>query len=652
MRIATVLGGFTVAFGVAIAQPSHALGPTASDIVAAPGAPYTPSTVMQKRAPAKRLVADSAPRHRIALPAPTAAERGILKSANAARAGTVKDARRASGKGRPLSIGFGRKVPAAAQMLSGDSLTWVALPDGSFAARVDVSSDGAAAVRMALVARAMDPDISIRFAGSAPGAEVFGPYPINVVADATARNGAFWSPVLEGATATLEIQLPAGVAPNTVQLALSRVSHLAVAGERLRKLSPRDAADIGLAGSCEIDIACVTPSSQPLRDAAAAVAKTLFTAEDGLSYVCTGTLLNDSITSGTPYLFVANHCIDSAMAAATLNTYWFFDAMSCGSLQTPPYVLRAGGSSLLGRSDDWDWALVRLNESPPVGSYFAAWRAEPVPQLAIATTLHHPEGDLKKWSQGTTPGYEFYDDGSSFITMQWTEGATEEGSSGAGLFTFLAAANHYELRGGLWAGDSSCSNRTGTDAFSRLDEALPYLRQYLTPNATNAEGVVPVVEFYNRALDHYFISTNPVEINNLDTGLTRGWERTGLRFLAYSDPALAPIAVSPVCRFYRRPEFGDSHFYSGRPSECAETAARFGLQWIYESPDVFYIPMPDAITGACPAGTRSIWRFYNEATVNHRYTAEVAVRDNLRAKPWWIPEGYGPDAVIMCSPES
>jgi hypothetical protein len=276
-----------------------------------------------------------------------------------------------------------------------------------------------------------------------------------------------------------------------------------------------------------------------------------------------------------------------------------------------------------------------------------------VPDLAIGTTIHHPNGDLKKWSQGRALGYEFLDDGTgaSFIRMRWNHGATEIGSSGSGLFTFNGAGGYYELRGGLFGGESSCNARSELDYFSRLDQALPYLRQYLTPNAASPRGVVPVVEFYNATLDHYFISTNPVEINNLDTGATRGWERTGLTFLAYSDPAQAPAGTTPVCRFYMRPEFGDSHFYSASPQECAETAARFGAAWIYESPNVFYIHLPNQVTGACPAGTRPVWRFLNTFNTNHRYTAEVLLRDVLRITPGWLAEGYGPEAVIMCAPE-
>jgi hypothetical protein len=46
-----------------------------------------------------------------------------------------------------------------------------------------------------------------------------------------------------------------------------------------------------------------------------------------------------------------------------------------------------------------------------------------------------------------------------------------------------------------------------------------------------------------------------------------------------------------------------------------------------------------------------VWRFFNTARTNHRYTTEVTVRDELRGTPGWLPEGYGEDAVILCAPK-
>ncbi|MEO5766128.1 MAG: serine protease, partial [Casimicrobiaceae bacterium] len=535
---------------------------------------------------------------------------------------------------------------AASGTIALSSLPWQTLADGSRAARIQVTSAEAAGLRVALQMPATDPDVSVRFAG-ADGGAVFGPVPANAIAEDTARFGSYWSPTLEGSTATIEFVAPAGASLDGVTLTIPRVSHHLAAGADLRNPKAKDIRDIGASDSCEIDVACVMPQSTALLNSAKAVAKIVYTQEDGVTYLCSGTLVNDLIASNTPYFFTANHCINSATAARTINAYWFFDAVTCGSTAVPPYVQQATGSSLLARSEDWDWALVRLVVPPPAGTFFSAWRAEPVATQATVSVLHHPDGDLKKWAQGISPGYQSFTDGSSFIKAVYSQGSTEGGSSGAALITFNATGGFYEVRGALFGGEASCSNLAGMDLYSRLDNMLPLTRQYLTPG-NNPSGTVVAVEFYNRSLQHYFISTSPAEINDLDTGVHQGWERTGLRFLAYGSPV---TGTNPVCRFYRAPAYGDSHFYSASPAECSATAAAHPIDWIYESPNVFYIQLPNTTSGACPASTLPIWRFFNQVTTNHRYTADVTTRDAMRADSFtWVPEGYGPDAVIMCTP--
>ena len=89
-----------------------------------------------------------------------------------------------------------------------------------------------------------------------------------------------------------------------------------------------------------------------------------------------------------------------------------------------------------------------------------------------------------------------------------------------------------------------------------------------------------VIEFYNEDLDHYFITSNAREISDLDTGVHRGWARTGHKFEVFDagDPRLANS--SPVCRFYGNPARGlDSHFYSATPQECIDVQVRFPEAW-------------------------------------------------------------------------
>ena len=608
----------------------------ASGITAVP--PATNPVTADAKASVQTRPFASQPSRAIRLDAPTAQELTKLKTVN-------NDPKRAEQK-RSLAIGLARDVPADVRVVSADALTWTPVADGRVA-RLDVTSIGAAGIRVALTITPTDPDVTVRFSGTAVDAPIFGPYPANRIAQVATMEGAYWSPVIDGDTASIELHAPAGVDVAGIRLSVLRVSHLMVAGQALNKVDLK-VLDIGSSESCEVDIACVASPTPEMLSTAKSVAKMLFTDPDGTTFECTGTLINDSITSHAPYFFTANHCIDSQARASTLNTYWFFDAITCGNKAVPPYVLLTGGAMLLGRSEDYDWALLRLRDVPPPGATFSAWRAEALATGVTAYTIHHPGGDLKKESQGVTQGYRTYNDGSTFMQMKWNLGSTEPGSSGAGLFTIAPAGGFWELRGGLFGGAASCTNRTGIDVFSRLDVAAPMLRQYLTPDVPNPNGEVIVVEFYNAQLDEYFITASPGEISDLDTGVHPGWVRTGLRFLAYSDPALAPPGATPVCRFYQIG--GNSHFYSGDPAECVATAAKFGAAWVMESSSVFYTALPNRTSSACPSGLRPVYRFFHVAATNHRYTAEIDIRDDLRDDSNWIAEGYGPDAVIMCSP--
>jgi carboxypeptidase C (cathepsin A) len=122
-------------------------------------------------------------------------------------------------------------------------------------------------------------------------------------------------------------------------------------------------------------------------------------------------------------------------------------------------------------------------------------------------------------------------------------------------------------------------------------------------------------------------------------------------FLAWGNAAAASPTARPVCRFYGRPEAGlDSHFYSAFADECDAVRTKYSTSWQFEASDVFYIEVPDRVTGACPGGTDAVLRVYdNRRDANHRYMVSAVVRATMQARGW-IPEGDGPDAVVMCTP--
>ena len=186
----------------------------------------------------------------------------------------------------------------------------------------------------------------------------------------------------------------------------------------------------------------------------------------------------------------------------------------------------------------------------------------------------------------------------------------------------------------------------------------------LVPNvATNFAGasvVVPSlpvasVEYYNATLDHYFISDLAPDIDALDAGRIPGWSRTGQTFDVFPAPPAGAGSVNPVCRFYIPPAHGNSHFFSASPAECAAVVQKTLTDpnfsgYVQETASAFYIALPDTVSGACPSGTTPVYRLWNaRADSNHRYTADASTKA-LMVSHAYVPEGYGPNAVIMCAP--
>jgi hypothetical protein len=172
----------------------------------------------------------------------------------------------------------------------------------------------------------------------------------------------------------------------------------------------------------------------------------------------------------------------------------------------------------------------------------------------------------------------------------------------------------------------------------------------------NASAAIPAseqtvaVEFYHAQLDHYFITADPIEIKDLDTGVHKGWTRTGYRF-AIMKAGSSFAGTSPVCRFYS-PSL-DTHFYSAKKAECDAVKEQFGKTWTFESDEVFRAFEVDPETGVCAPDTTSTFRLYNNRPdANHRYTDQVSVFHFMKLVKSYIPEGDGSPALptAFCTP--
>ena len=215
--------------------------------------------------------------------------------------------------------------------------------------------------------------------------------------------------------------------------------------------------------------------------------------------------------------------------------------------------------------------------------------------------------------------------------------------------------------------DGGTLNYADTDivVYSALpsDGTTARLRNGTTaPNvATNFAGAsasVPLVptlsvEFHHAGLDHYFQSSLAPDIDALDSGRTAGWARTGETFRVMPVAVATPAAFVPVCRFYIPPDKGDSHFFSAWDVECARILSLRDTDpnyagYLQETPSAFFAVLPDIATGACPAGTRPVYRLWNQRVdSNHRFTASAAQKAQTVARGF-VAEGFGTEGVAMC----
>jgi len=402
----------------------------------------------------------------------------------------------AAGKGTPLQIGIARAVrDLQSEASTHSALQWEQLDDGTLVADLSVTSQGAAALRAGLRVTRLPDTATLRFTG--PNDEKLFETTGRAVNEALGRNAdagekgedarSYWSPVIEGDTVVVEIELAAGTDPVDLSIAVPRVSHL-VASAGTAFATPTT---IGRSASCEVDAMCSSGWSNQMN----AVAEMIFTSGSG-TYLCTGTLLADQDpSSAIPYFLTANHCVNSQSVATSLVTYWFYRSSACNSGTPGTYQQLTGGATLLYNTSNSDTSFMRLNNIPPQGTFYAGYYTGTVPGAgASITALHQPAGDLLKISQGSIGGYisctapnstgsfscsDSTASASTFYDVFFTSGITEGGSSGSGLFL----GNGYVI-GQLYGGSSSCSGGAD-DAYGRFDVAFnAALKNWLLSSST------------------------------------------------------------------------------------------------------------------------------------------------------------------------
>jgi len=159
--------------------------------------------------------------------------------------------------------------------------------------------------------------------------------------------------------------------------------------------------------------------------------------------LCTGGLINNTLSDRTPYFLTADHCIDNNNEANTSVFYFNYESPVCdgGDGQTNHIV-----SGAQRRAFNWhsDFSLLQLNARVPTSyqPFYAGWdRGGANPNNAVV--IHHPAGNVKKISFDNDPIIPNVDaiifgpvnlQPNTAWDVDLDDGTTEGGSSGAPLF--------------------------------------------------------------------------------------------------------------------------------------------------------------------------------------------------------------------------
>ncbi len=230
---------------------------------------------------------------------------------------------------------------------------------------------------------------------------------------------------------------------------------------------------LGESGNCNVNINCdVANGYEQSRDA---VCRIIIVNE-----LCTGTLMNNTAQDGAPYLLTANHCINSEYKAQSSVFLFNYESPYCSLYNSPTIdgdnTNSMSGSTLKANFDSLDFALVRLNNTPPNNYrvYLAGWnRVNMAPTSTVC--VHHPLGDVKKVAidldSPLTKRYTTFLDKGFWNVVAWDYGVTESGSSGAPLFD-----QNKRVVGTLTGGSADCISRKN-DYFEKFALAWNYRKE-------------------------------------------------------------------------------------------------------------------------------------------------------------------------------
>ena len=271
--------------------------------------------------------------------------------------------------------------------------------------------------------------------------------------------------------------------------------------------------------SCIPALVCSVAEGDPYAEIGKSVVELII---DGM-YYCTGSLVNNTLQDGTPYLLTASHCLnrnfslrnpDYEEIAGRIVAFFNYESPTCPSTMRGTEEMSLASAYCRAIYERTDLALLEFQDMPPVyyRPFYAGWNATER-HTAPYVSIQHPQGTTKRFSltnyierRDVQIAEQTFDTNSFWYVPAWETGCTAPGSSGSPLFD----ADH-RIVGVLTGGNSSCTSPSDdfyyalVAAWSPSDEPSKQLKHWLTSGdgkETLCNGLNPYGESSAIRLSH------------------------------------------------------------------------------------------------------------------------------------------------------
>ena len=229
----------------------------------------------------------------------------------------------------------------------------------------------------------------------------------------------------------------------------------------------------------------------------------------------------------------------------------------------------------------------------------------------------------------SSPGPASAVSGDSIATVSWTAATDANGIAGYYVYRWSPApvgAAYSPVRSRVAAVAGSATSF----ADSGLTNGMTYLYEMrafdasgnVGPRSTTATAAplaaTTVYRFYNKTNGSHFYTASEAEKNSVVANLSATYKLEGV---AYKINTANPANSAPLYRFYNKKN--GSHFYTASLAEKNSVQANLSATYSYDGPAYNVCVAP-------PAGSTTVWRFFNKLNSSHFYTADQAEKNNVQ----------------------